>query len=893
MSKTPNTPVSSEPKWRRYLRFIRPNAAADLDDELRDHLDSTIEALMKDGWAFDAARAEALRRFGDVSRIRSTVQRIDRTHEKRQRLSTSLDAFIHDLRHAARGLRRNPTFAIVASLSIALGVAANTTVFSIVNTLLLRPIGGAHAGPLVHVYQNHHSPLGWREIAWFRANARSFEYLVGERTEAISFRETSSAEPERIRAAFVTRGFFPGLGVRTAIGRSFDVDEITGTPEPVVMLSYAFWQRRFAGDSSVIGRTISLGSQPVTIAGVAAREFRSSILGWTSDVFVPFAIEPLLTGGGRTLDDFGGSFYMTARLARGARPQDANNELRVLTAALARTDSARYDRTTFRVDNVRGINAELRQFITIASVFLMTMVAMVLLIACANVANLLLGRGAARRMEIGVRLALGVSRARLMRLLLTESFLIAALGSLLGFAVAWILVRVIPAVAPPEAGLDATFFAPDHRVLIFTAALCVITTVLFGALPARRAASAHVAGIIKGDDVAPTKRKRSALLGFQTALCVLLLVVPSLFARSIASMQRVDPGFTPQGVVDVSVDLGLLGHAVDTQAVFSDIRKRASALPGVTSAALVAAVPLTGSNMETRLLPEGRAIASRFDAPSTYFNVVSPGYFATLRIPLIAGRDFTDRDSRGAPRVAVIGQTTARRLWPDDNALGKRFHWGASDGPLVEVVGVARDADYVMPGEAPKTTVYMPLAQESTTQMVLQLRTNANVASVRRAVWDLLREMAPSLPPPPVVAMTDEMSVTILPVRAAAMFLGAFGGLALLLAAAGIYGVASYSVARRTREIGIRAALGATRRQLLAMVLKETVRRVSAGAGIGVLLALAAGIGLSRVLYGVRAVEPLVLIGVPALIGVVAMVATLAPARRAARSNPVTAIRAQ
>src|SRR5262245_39652193 len=636
----PNAPHSSEPKWRRYLRMIRPNLAADLDDELRDHLDSTVESLVKDGWSFDDAHAEALRRFGDVSRVRSTVQRIDRAHDKRQRLSASLETLAYDLRHAARGLRRSPVFTVVASLSIALGVAANTTIFSIVNTVLLRPIGGAHAGPLVHVYRNHHSALEWHEIAWFRANARSFEYLVGERIEAVSFRETSSAEPERIRAAFVTRGFFPGLGVRTALGRSFDADEITGTAEPAVMLSYAFWQRRCAGDSSVIGRTISLGRQPVTIAGVTARDFRSSIFGWTSDVFVPFAIEPLLTA--RSLDDFGGSFYMTARLARGARASDADNELRVLTAALARTDSARYDRTTFRVDNVRGINAELRQFITIASVFLMTMVAMVLLIACANVANLLLGRGAARRMEIGVRLALGVSRARLIRLLLTESFLISALGSVLGFTVAWGLVRIIPAVAPPEAGLDATFFAPDHRVLIFTAALCLITTVLFGALPARRAASAHVAGIIKGDDVAPAKRKRSTLVGFQTALCVLLLVVPSLFARSIASMQRVDSGFTPRGVVDVTVDLGLLGNAADTQAVFSNIRKRASAVPGVTSASLVAVVPLTGGSMETRLLPEGRTIASRFDAPSTYFNVVAPGYFATLRIPLIAGRDFTD-----------------------------------------------------------------------------------------------------------------------------------------------------------------------------------------------------------------------------------------------------------
>jgi predicted permease len=358
-------------------------------------------------------------------------------------------------------------------------------------------------------------------------------------------------------------------------------------------------------------------------------------------------------------------------------------------------------------------------------------------------------------------------------------------------------------------------------------------------------------------------------------------------------MRHVDPGFTSRGIVDASVELRLLGQTIDTQTVFRQILERARALPGVTSASLTAIVPLTMSNMETRVLPEGKTVTSRFDAPSTYFNVVSPGYFANLRIPLVTGRDFTDLDAGGAARVAVIGQTAARRLWPNENALGKRFHWGAVDGPLVEVVGIARDANYSMPGEAPKTTVYLPLAQESRTEMTLQVRTTSTVASTRRALWDLMHEVAPTLPPPPVVAMSDEMSVTLLPMRAGAIFLGAFGGLALLLAAAGIYGVASYSVARRTREIGVRAALGATRGRLVPMVLWESARRVSRGAAIGVLLAAGAGVGLSRFLYGVRIVEPIVLLGAPIVIGLVAVIATLAPARRASRAVPVTAIRAE
>jgi predicted permease len=866
------------------------NARADIDDELRDHLDSTIESLVAAGWSPDEARAEALRRFGNVSRVRSTVEQLDRRHHAARDRSASVESFFYDLRHAARGLRRAPVFTFVAALSIALGVAANTTVFSLVNAALLRPIPGANAERLARVYRNHHSPFDWREIAWFREHAKSFEHIVGERTAAMTFRAAPADEPERVRVAYVTRGYFPALGVRTALGRTFDVDEVSGASEPVVVLGYAFWQRRFAGDSSVIGKTVLLGGHSVAIAGVAAREFRSSVMGWTSDLFAPFAMAPTLTG--VPLNDFGGSFYMTAKLARGASMHSANVELRVLTPTLARTDSARYERTSFRVEHVRGINAELRPAFGLASVFLMAMVGMVLLIACANVANLLLGRGAARRTEIGVRLAIGASRGRIIRQLLTESFLIAALGSALGFAIAWTLVRVIPAAAPVESGIDSTFFAPDHRVLIFTGLLCVATTLLFGALPAIRAASSQVTSVIKGDDV-PVRRRRGGLVGVQAALCVVLLAVASLFLRSISSMQQVNPGFDPHGVVDVAVDLRLLGAGAKPATMFPLILQSAAALPGVESASLTALVPLSGSNMETRILPQNTTVTSRFDAPMTYFNVISPGHFANLRIPFASGRDFTDRDVEGSPRVAVIGETAARRLWPNASALGKRFHWGSADGPLVEVVGIVRDADYGSAGESPKTVVYLPLAQESRAEMTLQLRTSANVATVRRAVWDMLRTMAPALPPPAVVAMTDEMAITILPVRAAATLLGAFGALAMVLAAAGIYGVASYSVARRSREIGVRAALGATRGQLIAMVLWESGRRVGIGAIVGVVLTIGVGVALSRVLYGIRVVEPTVLLAVPVFIAVVAVAATLAPARKAAKANPVAAIRTE
>jgi putative ABC transport system permease protein len=876
-----------QPKWRRYLRMIRPDPVADLDDELRDHLQSAVDALVAGGTDPADARVEALRRFGDVGRVRQEVQRLDQRHLVHANRLSAVETFIYDLRHGTRGLRKDPAFALVAAISIGLGVAANTTVFSVVNAVLLRPIPGAHAPRLARVYVNHHSPFDWHDLQWFRERATSLEFLIGERHNAMSFRAAGTGEPERIHASYVTHGYFPALGARVALGRAFDVDE-AGAAEAVGVLSYSFWQRRFAGDSSVIGRRVLLGGYPITIVGVAASDFRSSVMMWTPDVIVPFAIAPRITG--RKLDDFGGSFYATARLRDGVSRDAAESELRGLMAQLAPTDKQRYEGMTVRLDDIRGVNAELRGGAIAISAFMMAMVAMVLLIACANVANLLLGRAAARRTEIGVRIAIGAGRSRLVRQLLTEALLLAAIGSALGFAAAWALTRVIPAAVPAEAGLDSAFFVPDTRVLVFTGVLCIVTTLLFGTMPALSAASPNVVSLLKGDEL-PTRRRRGALVITQTALCVVLLAVATLFLRSLASMRGVDHGFRAEGVVDVDVDLTLAGHSLDRTHAFDGILRGASTLPGFESATFAAVVPLTGSNMETQVVPEGMTAGSRREYPSTYFNIVGPRYFETLRTPLRRGREFLSTDVEGAPRVAVANETAARKLWPNTEALGKRFHWGGPDAPLVEVVGIARDADYVTPGEATKPTIYMPYAQEQRGEMTLQVRTNADLPQVRRAIAIILGTWAPTLPPPPVVRMVDDMSITLLPVRAAAVLLGAFGMLALVLAAAGIYGVSAYSVARRRREIGIRAALGATRARLIRMVLWESGRRVFIGAAIGSLITVAVAAGLSRVLYGVRPVDPLAYTAVVVVICAVALVATFGPARRAAGADPVAAMR--
>ena len=568
-------------------------------------------------------------------------------------------------------------------------------------------------------------------------------------------------------------------------------------------------------------------------------------------------------------------------------------ELRGLTRQLVSSDTARYGGMTARLDHIRGVNAEDRAGFAVVAAFLMTMVGLVLLIGCANVANMLLGRAAARRTEFGVRLAIGANRIRLVRQLLTESLMIAAIGGVAGFVVARAITKALPSLLPPEAGLDNAFLRPDFRVVAFTSALCVLTTIVFGLAPALRAASTDVVAMLKGSESRVRRvRRRGALVVGQAALCVVLLAVASLFLRSLVSSQTVDPGFRADGVVDVNVDLALLGARANPPATFARILREMSALPAVRSATLAAVVPLTGSNMESRAVPEGAVAHDGRAGSLVYFNIVAPKFFATLQTPILRGREFADTDDSTSMPVAVVNEAAARRLWPDADALGKRFRWG--DGRLYQVVGIARDANYVMPGERPKTTIYLPFAQaEHRAEMTLQLRTSSDLASIRRAVGAVLVAAAPGLPPPPVVRMNDDMAITLLPVRLGAAFLGAFGALALVLAAAGIYGVASYSVSRRTREIGIRVALGASRARIIGMVLWENGRRVATGAAIGLVVAILIGVGLSSVLYGIRPVDPIVLGGVVFTITIVAAAASFGPARRAANADPVGSIRSE
>jgi putative ABC transport system permease protein len=401
--------------------------------------------------------------------------------------------------------------------------------------------------------------------------------------------------------------------------------------------------------------------------------------------------------------------------------------------------------------------------------------------------------------------------------------------------------------------------------------------------------------LLKLETATTSRRKSGKLLSTQAALCVVLLAVALIFGRSLDSLRNVDKGFDSRGVLDAEIDLSLVAGTDESRAQLLDrIIDATRKLPRVESATLAGVVPLAGSNMETRVAPLDMVAASRFDYPMTYFNIVGSSYFSALKIPLVAGRAINDDDRAGTPRVAVINETAARRWWPSaTSALGKRFHWGSVDGDIVEVVGIARDANYNMPGESPKAFVYMPLSQDQRSSMTMQLRTDRSIDNIRSDLWKLLREIAPTLPPPQVTTMDEDMSITVMPIRAGAILLATLGAIALLLAAAGINGVTAYSVERRTREIGIRAALGADRSRLVTLVLSESLRPIGYGLLFGAAVTSLIAFGLSRVMFGIHVVDPVVLMSVALVLVATSVLATILPAWRAASVDPSTAIRAE
>ena len=813
-----------------------------------------------------------------------------------------MNTLLHDLRYGFRMLLKQKGLTTVAVISLALGIGLNTAIFSVVNAVLIRPLPVVkHQDRLVWL----RAPISYPDYLDYRNQAQSFEGMAAI-TGTQDFSVTTGSEPELVKGEYVTENYFNLLGVGAFMGRVFVAEDET-TQTPVVILSEHLWRTRFASDASIVGRQISLNGFAFTVVGVMPKNFTGTEVGLNRELWLPLSTHRLLNppAASRVADPGWDRFEnrdshwlaVFALLKPDITRESAGSELTEVARRVAQNYGGRVDAETLRsVQLLRmsgGMDPRDQEEVLPVAGIAMGVVALVLLIACANIASLLLARAAIRRRETAIRQALGASRRRLIRQWLTESVLLGIAGGAVGLILA-VWANQFLASRLESTPLAALEFGLDYRVLAFTLLVSVTTGIVFGLAPALQSSRLNIVMALKSDalKVAGSHRSylRNAFVTVQLILSVVLLVGSGLFIRALQRASSIDPGFTVERALMVPVNLGLLRYDKTEGGVFyRDLLARIQTQPGVEQATLVRFPQMGSSFAQFQVFTEGGEPGS--EGMSTGFNVVGPNYFRTMGTTLLRGREFTEADREGAPGTVVINETLATRLWGNEDALGKRVSVTGPKGPFLEVVGVARDSKYQTLGETARAYVYLPLSQSYDPKMTLVVRTTGEPTSVMPVVREQIRTLNPNLPIAGVQTMREQLELTLLPSRIAAWTLGGFGVLALLLAGIGIYGVVSYGAAQRTREIGVRMALGAKEKDVLGLVLWDGLIVIGAGLAIGLLLAAAATRVIAAFLYGVGATDPLTFVIVPLLLGSVALVASYIPARRAVKVDPLVALR--
>jgi predicted permease len=796
-----------------------------------------------------------------------------------------------DVRYGVRSMMRQPGFALVATLTLALGIGANTSIFSAVNAILLRPLPGVSAPEELAFFYPTDSQerlsgtVSYHDFEEYRGQAKSLAGLAAFAGVGLSMREGGRAE--HVPAQLVSGNYFSTLGVRPAVGRTLLAEEDDrADAAPVVVLSHRFWERRFGSSPDVVGRQVVLNERSFTVVGVAQKDFQGASPPGSPALWAPIRAA---AGAGVWAGDLENRESSWLRLIGRLGPG--------VGSGLA--DSYPEDfRQGLSIDSApaRGfaVSPRKRGTVNAMAAVALAVVGLVLLIACANIANLLLVRAASRRREIAVRLALGASRWRVVRQLLTESLLLALAGgmvaSLLTLWSAELLARLFSLIPEDTGALD---FSPDARVFGFALLLSLLTGVAFGLAPALQASRPDIGPALKGENASAGGARRlnlrNALVVAQVAASLVLLVCAGLFLRSLREAATVETGFETKGVLMSTLYLDPARYDASRGGeLYRRALDRASSLPGVRSAALASSVPLGGGGMRGTLLVEGAE-------PQPYAGVevdrgyVGPRYFETLGIPLARGRGFNEHDREGSPPVAVINETIARRIFGDTDPLGKIIRTD-SEGPPVEIVGVARDSKYRSLGDERVPFLYLPLAQGYTASATVFVRTEGEPG----ALAPLLREAVLSLDPEAFAGqatMGEHLAAALVPSQVVAGMSGVFGLLALLLATFGVYGVTSYAVSRRTHEIGVRVALGARGSDILRLVVGEGMALILTGVAIGLCVSFIATRVIAGALYGVSATDPLTFAGVTLLLSFAALAACLVPARRATKVDPMEALR--
>jgi putative ABC transport system permease protein len=889
----------------------------DLDDELRASFELLVDEKVRGGMDPTIAR-----------RLAATELHIESVKEQVRdvRAGSVVETLLQDARYAARLLRRNPLFTLTAAASLAIGIGATTTVFTVANGLLLSvPSGVSEPSRLVEITRFREREFGIHQIPYaaylsLKESANTLDEVYGYELnlEPVSLRADGSSE--RVFANFVTMSYFDVLGVRAAAGRLFGrVDPEVAGGSPVVVLSDALWARRFNRDPAVIGRTVSFNGFPLTVVGVADERFRGMTVlapeAWIPAVMIPSLKPDTLINFSPAAGPINWQLMVGGRLARGATRRQAVDEVRAIGAAIDKDAPPKVGvdlgagvvtapdsgRLVWSVTASSPIPSGVRLAAAGFLALLMSLVSVVLLIACANLAGVLLARATARRREIALRVAIGAGRTRLVRQLLTETVMLFLLGGAGGLVLARgltsLVVKLLPAF-PFPVNLEMSI---DGRVLIFGLTLSFVAALLSGLAPAWRGSKADVVSALKDDSQAPVDklRLRNAFVIGQVAFSILLVITAGILVRGLNRVTRVDRGFDARNVDTASLDLTMAGYTSTTGAgVARELLDRVRALPGVQHATMADRAPgpaqwsFGGITVPGVTPPRGRYFFANW-------TIVDRDYFATLRIPLLAGRDFRADDTPNAPQVAVLGESTARRFWPGADPVGRTLFVSAftlsgigQPAPLT-VVGVVRDVRTGGPDSTAPMNLYVPLQQRSQTALTLLART-ADGRSLAADVRAIVSSMNPNLPVLDAQSLERQQNGPVeTQLRIGAAVAGSVGIVGLLLAAIGIYGVTAYTVTQRTREIGIRLSLGADRTAVMGMVLRQGMTLVAIGSGIGLLLGAGAGQILSGARFGTPPPDALMFAGAAALFALVGLVACYVPARRATRIGAMEALRCE
>lgn len=814
-----------------------------------------------------------------------------------------METLLRDIRYGIRSLLKRPGFAAIAVITLALGIGANTAIFSLVNMVLLRSLPVDHPEQVVAVSMRGKgdslNAFSYPNYIDFRDRNVVLNGLLAYRFVPMSL--SRGGNNERIWGYEVSGNYFDMLGVQAIKGRTFLPEEDrTRLSHPVAVVSYGCWQRRFGADPNLVGKDVLLNNHQFRVIGVAPEGFKGTEFVYTPEIWIPAAMLEWVEPGKKFLDDRStANFFAVGRLKPGISTTQGEASLNLLAQQLAKEYPDTNEGQSVRLGPPGFILPDLRGAVVSFTWVLMAAVALVLLVTCTNLAGLLLARATDRRKEIAIRLAMGANRLRLIRQLLTESILLSVVGGTVGLWLALWMINALLAFKPPvdfPLGIDVSV---DWRVLGFSFIASVLTGAIFGLVPALQATRPSLVTALK-DTAAQgggrRSRLRSGLVVAQIALSLVLLIGAGLVVRTLQQLQTMNPGFDPHNALTLSFDLGLQGYdQARGEQFYQQIVKHVQSMPGVRSAAVTSYVPLSINYNGSTIFVEGQPAERGANAPTAMVAAVGPKYFETMATPLVQGREFTDQDKQKSESVAIVNETFVRRLIPDAkssvDALGRRFSFNGSAGPFQRIVGVAKDGKYFNISEEPRTFVWTPLAQGYFSTGILLVRTVGDPQSMIPTVRNEVHSLDPNLPIFDVKTLTEHMRLALFPARVAATVLGVFGFVALMLAAIGIYGVTSYSVSQRTREIGIRMALGAQLGDVLRLILSHGVKLTVLGVSFGLIGAYLATRAITSVLYGVSATDPLTFIFVSLLLTTVALVACYWPARRATKVDPLVALR--